>query len=55
VLGRADRLGRIAPGYGADLTLLNAPDWRYFAYHLAGDVVATVIKGGAVAWSRAAY
>jgi imidazolonepropionase len=55
VLGRADRLGRIAPGYAADLTLLDAPDWRYLAYHLGGDVVATVIKGGAVAWSRAAY
>ena len=55
VLGRADRLGRIAPGYAADLTLLGAPDWRYLAYHLGGDVVATVIKGGAVAWSRAAY
>ncbi len=55
VLGRGDRVGRIAPGYAADLTLLDAPDWRYLAYHLAGDVVATVVKGGAVAWSRAAY
>jgi imidazolonepropionase len=55
VLGRADRLGRIAPGYAADLTLLDAPDWRYLAYHLGGDVVAGVVKDGAVAWSRAAY
>jgi imidazolonepropionase len=55
VLGRADRFGRIAPGYAADLTLLDAPDWRHLAYHLGGDLVATVIKGGAVAWSRAAY
>ncbi|MGZ8695655.1 MAG: imidazolonepropionase [Gaiellaceae bacterium] len=55
VLGRADRFGRIAVGYAADLTLLDAPDWRYLAYHLGGDLVATVIKGGAVAWSRAAY
>ena len=52
VLGRADRLGRIAPGYAADLVLLDAPDWRYVAYHLAGDVVATVIKDGTVAWTR---
>jgi imidazolonepropionase len=52
VLGRADRCGRIAPGYAADLVLLAAPDWRHFAYHLGGDLVATVIQGGHVAWTR---
>jgi imidazolonepropionase len=45
VLGLADR-GRIAPGYRADLTLLDAPDWRYLAYHLGGDVVAGTVVGG---------
>ena len=55
VLGRADRLGRIAPGYAADLTLLDAPDWRYLAYHLGGADVATVVKDGSVAFARAAY
>jgi imidazolonepropionase len=55
VLGCADRVGRIAPGYAADLVLLDAPDWRYVAYHLAGDVVAAVIKDGTVAVGRAAY
>jgi imidazolonepropionase len=49
VLGLKDR-GRIAPGQRADLLLLGAPDWRYLAYHLAGDVVAAVIRGGAVAF-----
>jgi imidazolonepropionase len=52
VLGRADRCGRIAPGYDADLVLLAARDWRHLAYHLGGDLVATVIHGGRVAWTR---
>jgi imidazolonepropionase len=52
VLGRADRIGRIARGYAADLVLLDAGDWRHLAYHLAGDVVHTVVENGSVAWSR---
>jgi imidazolonepropionase len=55
VLGRAGRLGRLATGYAADLALLDAPDWRYLAYHLGGDLIAAVVKDGTVAWSRAAY
>jgi imidazolonepropionase len=46
VLGRAARKGRIAPGFDADLVLLDAPDWRYIAYHLGGPVVAGTIVGG---------
>ena len=52
VLGREDRTGRLAPGFAADVVLLDAPDWRYLAYHLAGDVVAATIVAGAVAWRR---
>ena len=52
VLGRADRNGRIASGFDADLVLLDAPDWRHLAYHLGGDLVATVIQAGRVAWTR---
>jgi imidazolonepropionase len=46
VLARADRKGRLAAGFDADVVLLDAPDWRYLAYHLGGDVVSTVICGG---------
>jgi imidazolonepropionase len=46
VLGRADRLGRLASGFRADLVLLDAPDWRYLAYHLGGDLVARVVLAG---------
>ena len=52
VLGLADRRGRIAPGQDADLVLLDAPDWRHLAYHLGGDLIAAVIRRGAVAWAR---
>jgi len=55
VLGRADRIGRLAPGYDADIVLVDAPDWRHLAYHLAGDVIRTVVLGGTIAWSRGAY
>jgi imidazolonepropionase len=46
VLGRADRMGRLATGYNADIVLLDAPDWRYLVYHLAGLLVHTVLVGG---------
>ena len=52
VLGRGDRVGRIAPGFQADLLLLAAPDWRYLAYQLAGDVVDVVIQRGRIANRR---
>jgi imidazolonepropionase len=52
VLSRADRKGRLAPGYDADIVLLGAHDWRYLAYHVAGEVVAGVIKDGETIWRR---
>ena len=46
VLGRADRIGRVAPGFLADIVLLDAPDWRYLAYHLGANPVRGVILRG---------
>ena len=46
VLGLADRKGRLEQGFDADIVLLDAPDWRYLAYHLGGGVVSGVIAGG---------
>jgi len=54
VLGRAGRIGRLRPGLSADVVLLDATDWRHVAYHLAGDVVHTVVEAGAVAFRRTA-
>ncbi len=48
VLGRAERKGRLAPGYDADVLLLDAPDWRYLAYHLGAPIVHTVVREGRV-------
>jgi imidazolonepropionase len=48
VLGRGDRIGRLAAGYQADVLLLDAPDWRHLAYHLGGDRFAARVKRGAL-------
>jgi imidazolonepropionase len=52
VLRRAEHVGRVAPGYHADLVLLDAPDWRYLGYHLGANDVACVVRGGRVAFRR---
>ena len=52
VLGLTERCGRIGAGLDADLVLLDAPDWQHLAYHLGGDLIATVIRRGEVVWTR---
>ncbi len=54
VLGRDASVGRLQPGYGADLVLLDVADWRHLAYHLAGDIVHTVVERGEIALARRA-
>jgi imidazolonepropionase len=44
----AEDVGRLAPGYKADVLLLDAPDWRYLPYHLGGDRFAAKIKSGRI-------
>jgi imidazolonepropionase len=52
VLGRADTVGRLARGFEANVVLLDAPDWRYLAYHVGGADVAAVVELGEIAWRR---
>ena len=52
VVGRTGRKGRLARGFDADVVLLDAPDWRYLAYHLGGDVVSEVIVSGRPSTAR---
>ncbi|MCI0340552.1 MAG: imidazolonepropionase [Planctomycetales bacterium] len=48
-LGLGSECGRLAPGYGADLLLLDVPSWRYVPYHFGVNHVDTVVAGGRVA------
>ena len=54
VLARADRKGRLAPGFDADLVLVADSDWRHLAYHVGGPVVHAVIHGGRIVSSSPA-
>ncbi len=46
--GVAERVGRLAPGYQADLVLWEAQDYRAIAYRMGVNLARTVIKRGRV-------
>ena len=52
-VGREASVGSLSPGKNADLVLFRVPDFRYIPYHLGGDIVETVIKGGEVVFNSA--
>ena len=47
-LGLGDRVGSLAPGYAADLLILDVPDYRHLGYRFGANPVAMVVKGGEV-------
>ena len=52
-VGREDSVGSLSPGKNADLVVFRVPDFRYIPYHLGGDFVEAVIKGGKVVFNSA--
>jgi imidazolonepropionase len=51
-VGEGGRLGRIQPGYQADLVLFQPDDYRHVAYHYAEEHVRVVVKRGKVVEDR---
>lgn len=47
-LGRDHEVGFLAPGYKADLVVMDIPDYRSLAYHFGVNHARTVVAGGKV-------
>ena len=52
VLDRADAIGSLVVGKTADMVILDAPTWNHLAYRFGESLVITVIKDGAVVWTK---
>ncbi|MFQ5490539.1 MAG: imidazolonepropionase [Phycisphaerae bacterium] len=50
---RHPKLGAIAPGYRADLLILDVPNLNQWPYHVGRNCVQTVIKAGTIAHTTA--
>jgi imidazolonepropionase len=48
VLGLDDKVGRLQPGYRADMVLLEAPSFEEVTYRPDNDPVALVVCGGEI-------
>jgi imidazolonepropionase len=51
VLGLEDRVGRIAPGYRADLVVIDSP-FDHLVYRPDADLIAAVVCGGELVYAR---
>jgi imidazolonepropionase len=51
-IGRADRIGSLAPGKQADVLILDVPDYRCVPYRFGTNHVRAVLKKGEVAFDR---
>ena len=47
-IGRGHEVGSLAPGYQADLLILDAADYRQLGYRFGANLVQTVVKQGKV-------
>lgn len=52
VLGLESEVGRIEPGLGADLVILDAPSFEHLVYRPDGDHVVAVVIAGEIAYLR---
>lgn len=47
-LGRADKIGSIDVGKQGDVIILEFPSYKFLPYHIAMNIVETVVKGGKI-------